>query len=677
MTGLAGAIDRILSPKVGAGVLIVLGVVLILFPLVGESARYFAVLLMTVFLFATLGHAWNLLAGFCGLLSFGTQVYVGLSGFTVAIAVYYFGVPVWVGAILGAIVAALFAWLQAMPASDRNMRRNTTVGVIIAVILWAIYEIIIAVNPAADVFGSDYIRRVILLFCIFLGALPLLKLQGAYFAVATWLIAAAVASIFNEWQVVGAGGGMTIPSDTSIAERYYGGLIILAASTLVVWWLLNSRYGAALTAVRDDEEAATAIGIDIRRIKTMVFVISAPMAGLAAAVYYIDTVTITPPDAFSIRWSAYVVFIVVAGGMGTLWGPVVGAVLFVIVQRFLVGFWGGGELTLGIAAVLLILVLPRGAVGLVEDLKLWAGRRRNGNAPVHPMKQQAVAREALGQLTGNLAHSTGADRGTRASSPGAGVVAAALVPGSPLPALRPENPPWQDLAHAAGTLGERFKQARVDTVVAFLEPWRGAAGNEIFAGNTLRVRYGDPSVGAIACRADVDVSLADAVLRTATAHRVPVVGINALNQPVEGAVVAANTLIDPRGAFRFVFCGAGIGGRDADLGAIFAQEAAALGRRIAIVGAGSLSGAIPPMTVSPEEDAITSAADDARNRQLLGGLMAADGRAITVTAGTAGTNLSHVAFVVGALGDRWSGADVLAYGATGGVGSAVVAFHIT
>ncbi|MEM8551970.1 MAG: hypothetical protein AAGF45_06270, partial [Pseudomonadota bacterium] len=609
MTGIAGAIDRILSRPVGIGAIIVLGVVLLLFPIVGESARYFAVLLMTVFLFATLGHAWNLLAGFCGLLTFGTQVYVGLSGFTVAIAVYYFGVPVWVGAVLGAIVAALFAWLQAMPISDRNLRRNTTIGVIIALALWAFYEIIIAFNPGADVFGSNYIRRVILLFCIFLGALPLLKLQGAYFAVATWLIAAAVASIFNEWQVVGAGGGMTIPSDTSIAERYYAGLIILAASTLVVWWLLRSRYGAALTAVRDDEEAAAAVGIDIRRVKTMVFVISAPMAGLAAAVYYIDTVTITPPDAFSIRWSAYVVFIVVAGGMGTLWGPVVGAVLFVIVQRFLVGFWGGGELTLGIAAVLLILILPRGAVGLITDLKLWAAKRRHGARAVQSQEQPAMARRAFAELVGGSTP----PRGT--SGPRGGVVAAALLPASPLPTLRPDNPPWKELSRATTAVGRQFSELRVDTVVVLLAPWVGGAAPRILSGNSLRVSFREPSLGTFGCRADLDAPLAEAVIRAANAHGIAVAGVDALTQPVEGSVIAANGLIDPESAFRFVFCSGGSSTDAAELGALFQREAAALGRRIAVVGAGALSTApVPAMTI-PSHDAIGSAAEDAHNRK--------------------------------------------------------------
>lgn len=666
MTGLAGAIDRVLSRPVGIAALIILALLLILFPLIGENARYATVLLMTVFLFATLGHAWNLLAGFCGLLSFGTQVYVGLSGFTVAIAVYYFGVPVWVGAILGAVAAALFAWLQAIPVSERTMRRNTTIGVIAAAVLWAVYEIVIQVYPAADIFGSNYIRRVIILFCIFLGALPLLKLQGAYFAVATWLIAAAVASIFNEWQLVGAGGGMTIPSDTSIAERYYAGLIIVTGSTLVVWWLLKSRYGAALTAVRDDDEAAAAVGIDIRRVKTLVFVISAPMAGLAAAVYYIDTVTITPPDAFSIRWSAYVVFIVVAGGMGTLWGPVVGAVLFVIVQRFLVGFWGGGELTLGIAAVLLILILPRGAVGLIEDLKLWSTRHRVGNKATAPPPPTAPARRALGEFASSVGQS-------RTSTNHSGVVAAALVPASPLPALLPQNPPWQPLSRATSTISERFATENVDTVVAFLAPWRGNLASEILKGDTARVAFDHPTIGAITCRVDLDASLANAVLEASNAQGLPSVGVAEIPQPFHGALIAANALVDPGGAFRFLFCSRSQHlADDMELGAIVRHQAKALGRKVALLGVGALSEPTVPIATEPSADAIASAADDARNRHILGALISADQRVMDAAA----PSLPHIGFITSAMGSAWTGAEVLAYGATGGAGSAVVVFRM-
>ena len=221
--------------------------------------------------------------------------------------------------------AALFAWLLAAPVSDRDTRRSTSMyGIAVGVALWVILRIVIAHVPSADIFGGAYIRHVIILFCLFLYAFAAPQAGGGLFAVATWLITAAVASIFNS----GACRGRRRDDRTSARrdhQRYYTALILVVVATGVVWWLLRSRYRLALTAVRDDDEGASSIGIDIRRVKTVGFVVSAPMAAIAAGLYYIDQVTITPPDAFHIRWSAYVVFV------GGRWrdrhpsGPLIGA----------------------------------------------------------------------------------------------------------------------------------------------------------------------------------------------------------------------------------------------------------------------------------------------------------------------------------------------------------------
>jgi branched-chain amino acid transport system permease protein len=376
-------IDRLLSGWCGRSLLVTLLVVLIAFPwLAGEGERFYTVLLMTVFIFATFGHAWNLLAGYSGLLSFGLQVYVGLGGFAIGLLSFYGEVNVWLAMPVAAVVSILFAWLLAIPVSERFTGKRAIGPMAIAVGLWILYEFLITFEPSFDVFRGHYTRRVFILLLIFLGALPLLKLQGAYFAVATWLIASAMASVFSEWKVTGAGGGLSIVSDTSVTARYYAGLILVVASTFVVWYLLNSRYGQALTAVRDDEEAASTIGIDIRRVKTLVFLVSAPMAGLAAGLFYIDNVTITPADAFSIRWSAVVVFVVVAGGMGSLPGPIIGAVIFVLVDRLASGYIGSGELALGIASVLIIILFPRGIMGSLNDLRTKAREKPVSNTLV-------------------------------------------------------------------------------------------------------------------------------------------------------------------------------------------------------------------------------------------------------------------------------------------------------
>lgn len=648
-------------------------VVLLAFPwAAGESGRYYTSLLMTVFLFATLGHAWNLLAGFCGLLSFGIQVYIGLAGFTVAILNYYFNVPVWFSVIFGAFVAGLFAWLLAAPISDQSGRRQMIIGLIVAVLLWAIYEIWIVFVPTADVFGGAYIRRVIILLTIFLGMLPLLKLQGAYFAVATWLIAAAVTSVFNEWRLTGAGGGMNIVSETTTMERYYVGLLILIVSTAVVWKLLNSRYGDALTAVRDDEEAATAIGIDVRRIKSMVFVISAPIAALAAGLFYVDSVTITPNDAFHIRWSAYVVFIVVAGGMGTLSGPIVGAVAFVLVQRFLSGFWGGGELTLGLASVFLILLLPRGIMGLVQDIRT--------KAKMVPGTQRKTS---LFGSTSKLAKANTSD-----IPEGPGLVTALMVPGSPLPMLNATNPTWKEIVAGYEAVRDTLEAARPDVILVYSGQWMAVLDQLWQTSPHLRGTHVDENwheYGALSYDFRIDREGTLACIAGCESIGVRAKPVDYDHFPIDTGTIVANGFLNERLRAPLIITSANIYHdyeTTRQLGEMAVRDAVKLGRRVAIVGIGGLSGSIFRQDIDPENDRIKSPEDDALNRKMLELMAAGDRNGIDqfreefVSKARADNNFKHFAWLQGAMGSEWSGAKILAYGPAWGAGSAIVQFDL-
>ena len=414
---IARGLNLLLTGWSGRGLLAVLLAFAIAIPWLVGDRSYVTYLVFTFFVFAVFGHAWNLLAGYCGLLSFGNQVYVGIGGFTLAIIFYYGGINVWLALPISGIVTAAFAFLLATPVRESLVGIGVWKPVAVAGVLWAGYEVALGYFPEADIFGEVYIRRVIILLLIFLGALPLLRLQGAYFAVASWLIAAAVGSIFNEWKVVGAGGGMQIKTDATQIEMYYAGLGLLVFATVVIAWLLKSRYGLALTAVRDDEEAARTVGIDIRKVKLIVFVVAGGLSGLAAGLFYIDAVIITPPSAFTIFWSAYFVFIVVAGGMGTLAGPIIGAAIFVVVDRVLSGFTEYPLLVLGIAAVVIIFVMPRGVMGIINALRHLDDSATGRNELL----------EALGigdRLQRALLFARRRDRAP-------GVVASFLVPGSP------------------------------------------------------------------------------------------------------------------------------------------------------------------------------------------------------------------------------------------------------
>jgi branched-chain amino acid transport system permease protein len=343
--------------------------VFVVFPILVGKSSYLTYMLLTFFIFSVFGHAWNLLAGYCGLLSFGNQVYVGIGGYTMAMLSYYGGMNVWLALPLAGVTSALFAYLLSIPVREAFMGMPLVRATGIAVLFWVGLEVVFYLAPQYDVFRSSYSRRVLILLLIFLGALPLLRLQGAYFAIATWLVASAVGTGFNEWEVVGAGAGMRITSDATMEQVYYGALALLVLSTFFIWMLLRSRYGLALTAVRDDEEAARTVGIDIRRVKSLVFVLSGGLTGLAAGLFYIDSIIITPSAAFTVFWSAYFAFVVVVGGLGTLTGPLVGALAYVVVDRVIAPFLTQGLLILGAASIFFVLFLPRGLVGYINGLR--------------------------------------------------------------------------------------------------------------------------------------------------------------------------------------------------------------------------------------------------------------------------------------------------------------------
>ena len=683
-------LDDWLSGWRGRTLLAVLLVVLVAFPwLAGEDGRFYTLLLMTVFIFATLGHAWNLLAGYCGLLSFGLQVYVGLGGFTVGLLNFYGGAHVWLALPVAGVAAALFAWLLAVPVSDRFSGRRIWIPVAVAVVLWIVYELLIWSDPVWDVFGDDYVRRVSILLLIFLGALPLLRLQGAYFAVATWLIAAAVASIFGGWEVVGAGGGLNIPSDTTLAERYYVGLLILAASTLAVWWLLRSKYGLALTAVRDDEEAAMTVGVDVRRAKTLVFLISAPMVGLAGGLFYIDTVTITPPDAFHIRWSAFIVFVVVAGGMGSLAGPIVGAVIYVIVDRLVAGYLGTGELALGIFAVIIILLLPRGLMGVVADLR---ARRsdggRGGSRPISFARGASVG-GAPAPASAMPAASVGAvhQRPVPAGPPG--VVAAFLVPGNPLPCLKPDNPPWQALGAGFEQAREALDRARPDALLVYSTQWIAVLDQLWQTRGRCRGIHVDENwyeYGDLPYDLAIDTELAGRLVEGTREMGITAKGVDYDGFPIDAGTIVASAGLDPGKRYPLVIAANNLY-HDYEttrrLGAMAAREAARMGRRVAVVGVGGLSGSTFTREIDIAGDHIASQADEEWNRRVLELMSAGERQAIRELAGNAAggarvdMGFKHFAWLAGAMGERWShGAEVHAYGPIYGSGAAVVEFGL-
>jgi ABC-type branched-subunit amino acid transport system permease subunit/aromatic ring-opening dioxygenase catalytic subunit (LigB family) len=659
----------------GGWLLAILVVVLLLVPTMVDARSYWLHLLFTVFVFAVFGHAWNLLAGYCGLLSFGNQVFVGVGGFALALVHYYGGWGIWTALACAGVAGLLFAWLLAIPLRSRFDGRRVLRPVAVALVLWIVYEALIAYVPGADVFRSTYVRRVSILLLIFLGALPLLKLQGAYFAIATWLVAESVATVFNEWEVVGAGGGMQIKSDVTLPQLYYASLVLLMIATLAIWRLLRSRYGLALTAVRDDEEAARAVGVDIRGVKSGVFVLAGTFTSLAAGLYYLDAVIITPPAAFNISWSAYFVFIVVAGGMGTLAGPIIGAVVFVIIDRLLAGYAGGGLLVLGIASIVLIFLLPRGVMGVVGWLRHFgpedAARTRH--------RWRSIVDVVLGV------------RGRARSSPAErqpGVVAAFLVPGNPLPLLVPDNAPWKVLAEGYEKARVALAAARPDVILLYSTQWI-AVLDQLWQGRPrILGQHVDENwhqYGSMRYDLRIDTSLAKACVAAASEEGIKSKLVDYEGFPIDSGTIVAMHFLNPNKDVPVLIAANNLyhdWATTQRLAAIACEQAVAQGKRVALVGLGGLSGTFFREEVDPADDRIASASDDTWNKELL--RLMTEGRIeeiapevpqfVREAKGEMG--MKHLAWILGGAGERITGAVVHAYGPTYGAGAAIVQFRL-
>jgi branched-chain amino acid transport system permease protein len=267
--------------------------------------------------FLTLAQAWNLMAGYAGMISIGQQAFVGIGAYALVVFTEDMGVNPFMTVPLAAVIAMLFAY----PAS------------------WLLF-----------------------------------RLKGAYFAVATWVIAETLRLSANasiEW--LGGGRGRTVRSlggfDRHLREDlgYWIGLALVIATLVGMYLLLRSRMGLGLMAVRDTESGARSVGVDATRANRLTYLFAAGVAGAAGALIYITQINVRPDAAFSINWVAYVIFIVVIGGIGTLEGPILGTLIFFALREALSGFEAWSMLIFGLIAILMMLFMPRGIWGFVID----------------------------------------------------------------------------------------------------------------------------------------------------------------------------------------------------------------------------------------------------------------------------------------------------------------------
>ena len=312
-----------------------LAVIAVALPLLVSST--FAIdIFIRVLLFAFIGVAWNLMGGYAKQLSLGHAAYFGLGAYTSTILLIRYGVSPWIGMLAGGIVAML----ASLP----------------------------------------------------IGALCF-RLRGPYFAIATIATAQVLMLLFLKFRDFAWGAeGTTMPNlgdaplmmqFDSKAPYYYVVLVLLAVGLAITYWIERSWMGYYLVAVGEDEDAAEAIGVDALRIKRNIYLISAFLTALAGTFYVQYIYFIDPNTAFSFNVSVEAALVSIVGGIGTLWGPVIGTVLLegtsALLQSWLGGGHGGVQLTVySLILIAVILYRPAGLIGILTAAydRVIAGTKR-------------------------------------------------------------------------------------------------------------------------------------------------------------------------------------------------------------------------------------------------------------------------------------------------------------
>jgi branched-chain amino acid transport system permease protein len=272
-------------------------------------------LLVQFFTVLTMASMWNLLAGYAGLVSVGQQAFIGLGSYFVLIGAQH-GVDPFAGLVVAAVAC----------------------GVVGLPVWWLVS-----------------------------------RLRSGYFAITTWVIASVCELIIIRYPSLGGGTGTLLPGLPNISQTLlnaYTYWIALAVTVVVlagVYLLLRSRMGLVLTALRDDETGARSVGAKVSRTQRLVFVVAAAGCGAAGALLIISDPFVVPSAAFSVQWSAKMIFVTIIGGIGTIEGPILGTIVFFVLQQTLSQYGTWYFIVLGLVAMAVAIWAPRGLWGAIAD----------------------------------------------------------------------------------------------------------------------------------------------------------------------------------------------------------------------------------------------------------------------------------------------------------------------
>ncbi|MFL5798206.1 MAG: branched-chain amino acid ABC transporter permease [Actinomycetota bacterium] len=269
--------------------------------------------LTNFFILLTMASMWNLLAGYAGMVSVGQQAFVGLGAYIVLILAQQ-GVEPFLAIPLATIGCAVLAF----PIS-----------------------------------------------------LLVFRLRGGYFAIATWVVAEVCLQVVSRFRSLGGGTGAPLPGlagfDPTLrtAVTYWASLAVAVIALAATYLLLRGRLGLVLTAVRDNEVGARNLGARVSLAKRIVFLVAAAGCGAAGSLVIVSQLNVQAPAAFTVQWSAEMIFITVIGGIGTIEGPIVGTIVFFALQQTLSEHGALYLIIVGLVAVVVAIWAPRGLWGLI------------------------------------------------------------------------------------------------------------------------------------------------------------------------------------------------------------------------------------------------------------------------------------------------------------------------
>lgn len=265
--------------------------------------------------YAVLAQGWNLIGGFGGQFSLGNSVFVGFGAYTAAWLLNHTALPPILAVIVAAFAAIPFAWL---------------------------------------------------------ASLALFRLHGIYFSVGSLALALAVAAWMANWPVTGATQGLNIsfervPSDQII---YLLSVMLAVLSLLAARYFSRSDFGFCVQAVRDDEDAATSVGVSVSRTKTVAFAASASFTSAMGALVALRQISIEPTSMFGIGWTINMIVMTVLGGIGTVWGPFLGAVVVYFgISKPLETYQDVATLATGTLLIAVVRFMPHGLIGAAARMQ--------------------------------------------------------------------------------------------------------------------------------------------------------------------------------------------------------------------------------------------------------------------------------------------------------------------